>query len=141
MPPTRLDYCTAKFFPTVMDTTSAPPKMVKNYLNESCEKKDVVKNGKEKIYYVYHHKKDQWAVYMAGENKIGAKREAKGLEKVTLFLDQEITYPKLTDEGLPSGQDNPVTHAHALNSEITASLNDYPRDYVLVSAYEYRLVQ
>ena len=47
--------------------------MVKNYMNESYEKKDVVKNGKEKIYYLYHHKKDQWAVYMAGENKIGAR--------------------------------------------------------------------
>ena len=50
MPPTRLDYCTAKFFPTVMDTMSAPPKMVKNYMNESYEKKDVVKNATEKIY-------------------------------------------------------------------------------------------
>ena len=133
MPPTRLDYCTAKFFPTVMDTTSAPPKMVKNYMNESYEKKDVIKNVTEKIYYVYHQKTREWAVYMAGENKIGAKREAKGLEKVTLFLDQEITYPKLTDEGLPSGQDNPVTNARALNYEITQSLTDYPRDYVLVN--------
>ena len=66
-----------------------------------------------------HHKKDQWAVYMAGENKIGAKREAKGLEKVTIFLDQEIVYPKLTDEGLPSGQDNPVTYAHETNHRFT----------------------
>ena len=72
-------------------------------------------------------------MYMAGENKIGAKREAKGLKKVTFFLDTEITYPHLNEDGLSSGALNYVTQARLLNSEITTSLNDYPRDFVLVN--------
>ena len=93
-------------------------------MNEVYTTDYVKNNAKEKIYYVYHHKKGEWAVYLCGENKIGAKREAKGLEKVTFFLDTEITYPHAL---------NYVTQARLLNSEITTSLNDYPRDFVLVN--------
>ena len=56
----------------------------------------------EKIYYIYHHKKGEWAIYLNGENKIGVKRDAKKLPKITFFLDSDIIYDKYNDDGLPT---------------------------------------
>ena len=130
VPPTRLDYCTAKFYGPVMQTTNKPYGMVKGYMDKV--ESPVGAKGLEKIYYVYHHKKGEWAVYMNGENKTGSKRDAQGLEKFTVFLDKDIKYDKLDDEtGMPNGEKVSVTNVRALNDVITQSLIDYPRDYVL----------
>jgi hypothetical protein len=132
IPPTRLDYCTSVFYPSPL-TTHAPYGMVKGYMDAVYES-PMLRNDLEDIYYIYHHKKGEWAIYMHGENKIGAKRNAKGLPKITLFLDSDITYDKLTDEGLPSGQKIAVTDVRQLNQVITDSLKDYPRNYFLPGA-------
>jgi hypothetical protein len=66
-----------------------------------------------------------------GENKIGVKRDAKKLPKITFFLDSDITYDKLNNDGMPTGEKIPVTQMRELNQVITDSLTDYPRYYVL----------
>ena len=130
IPPTRLDYCTSKFYPAPMQTTHQPYGMVKGYMDNVYES-PMKKKDLEEIYYLYHHKKGEWAVYLHGENKIGAKRNEKGLEKITFFLDTNIEYDEYTSEGLPSGKKIPVTDVRQLNQVITDSLNDFPRVFVL----------
>ena len=85
-----------------MQTTHQPYGMVKGYM-DNVHESPMKKKDLEEIYYLYHHKKGEWAVYLHGENKIGAKRNAKGLEKITFFLDTNIEYDEYTSEGLPSG--------------------------------------
>ena len=88
IPPTRLDYCTSVFYPSPMQTTQAPFGMVKGYMDTVYP--SPMSQKLEKIYYIYHHKKGEWAIYLNGENKIGVKRDAKKLPKITFFLDSHF---------------------------------------------------
>ena len=133
LPPVRLDYLTAEFYPVIIDSKKKGKKPVKGFTSKikvpPANWKTTAKLND--IYYLYMHKPGEWAIYMHGENKVGHLRE--GVVGHTIFLDEEIQYDRLNNTGLPTGEKGNVTNARKLNSVITKSLEDYPRDFLLVN--------
>jgi hypothetical protein len=59
----------------------------------------VGKKGLTDNYYVYQHKLGEWAIYMFYENKTGNKKRDRGLEPYQIFLDKDIQYDVLGQDG------------------------------------------